>query len=159
MADSKLAVALERNANPLRQKTAKHVAACIVKYAVPGLSTPERVRIACYKLLVSELNRAGQPLNLPYMHDVIIKSLLEVGLDPSKPPVGVACLLSTAGKDKTVKHNLETYGGIALYPPVQEQHVQFSTLCCSHLNTAFRCFRAQLATSKGRRCVAPGPGP
>ena len=133
-------------------QTAKCVAAVLVKYAAPGTSA-DGVSIHCQKLLVSKNNRGGQPLNLPYLHEGVIDSVLTHGFDPTKPPVGIAVLLTPEGVLEAVKYNKDTYGGLPLYPPVEEKEVEYDTLADSHLNAAFRCFRAKLRTSKGRQCV------
>ena len=144
---------VESNATPTTVQTAKYVAAVLVKYAAPGGTSPDGVRIHCQKLLVSKNNRGGQPLNLPYLHEGLIDSVLTHGFDPTKPPVGIAVQLTPEGILEVVQYNKDSYGGLPLYPPVEEKEVEYATLADSHLNTGFRCFRAKLRTSKGRQCV------
>ena len=58
------------------------------------------------KILVSQYNRMGAPLNVMYIHKTLLRSFLEKGFDYSRPATGVCvAVTSPEAKKKVVEHN------------------------------------------------------
>ena len=145
-----LAAPAERNEGVCR-RIAKEVAASIEKYRLPDCKEPREV--PPHHLLVSKNNRNGQPLTLLVVHEVVIKSLLDDGADPTRPSVGVATWFKrTEAKMLSIQSNTEMFSGSPLYPPIYQDSVKGETLSSSHFNCALRCFHARMCCIDGRLC-------
>ena len=146
----------ERN-EAVCKKIAKEVAAGLEKYRHPDFPNP--VDVPCYKLIVSPYNRGCQGLTLAVVWE-ICDQLEEEGADGDRPAIGVAIWFdSSSFKAAAIDWNMQRYGSSALYPPIEKDQVCGVTLSCSHLNTSFRCFRANMTSPSGRRLIVPDDDP
>ena len=88
------------------------------------------------------ISKANRLFNINQVHNVILRSVITDGHDPTRPDIGICVELTDPQKRRDlVEYNRELTLLSPLMPPLHEDLMRYEALACTHYNTSLRLGR------------------